>query len=199
MSSGVHRATDAPPGMPAIDGMGRLSALAGALLGLAACSGGLGAGQIRHAVQARLASQGTLRVERGMGLLRPAPMDPVLADMSRSGYLTVDQERSAGFPPALFDVVMPTERAKGWWDPKRGWCVGRLTVDRVLRWTEPGRDEGSPVTATFTWKLTDVPSWAARREFADIPGMMPRIGTAHLQKTSVGWEATEVDLQDGGS
>ena len=212
---GVLRAMDAGPGGLAIKGTSRLSAMAGALLGLAACSGGLGAGQIRHAVQAKLASEGMLdvcftpdqprsatwplRVERGMGLLRPAPMDPVLADMGRAGYLAVDQERSAGFPPALFDVITPTERAKGWWDPKRGWCVGRLAIERVLKWTEPGKDEGSPVTATFTWKLTDVPSWAARREFADIPGMTPRNGTAHLQKTSAGWEATEVDLQGDGS
>lgn len=128
--------------------------------------------------------------------------NPILEAMRNAGYLTFDT-RSEGLSGLLQGpnvvVITPTEQAKAWYDPQRGFCIGDVAVADVTKWTAPGQASGTPVDASFTWKLTNVPSWAKRPEFATIPGMTtPRDGIAHLIKTNDGWQATTVTLTPAG-
>ena len=134
-----------------------------------------------------------MRVRRQMGLMSGGQLDPILTAMQAAGYLQITQEiQREGFAlmPVTVDVITPTETAKGWWDVQEGFCVGTRAVADVQEWTEPGKDSGVPLQVSFTWHLTDVPSWANRAEFKDIQGMTtPVEGMTILQKTNKGWKA----------
>lgn len=172
-------------------------------LALAACSGdGPSKGDLTRAIDAKLGEQvcfhildtGTpvswpLKLSEG-GLFGGLPT--FLVSMERAGYVQVQHtQRDIGFlQHENIAVITPTPQAEKWWDPERGWCVGKTVVADVLEWTEPGKDSGSPVQVKYTWKLTDVPAWARRPEFADISGLKnPVPATAVVRKTNNGWVA----------
>jgi hypothetical protein len=164
-----------------------------ALCMLAACSNSPSRGKITaalnkwikakscFALQEKKAPTWPIRVQRAYG-----PLDPLLAAMQAAGYLQITSQPQ-GFG-ALIDVIKPTDQAKGWWDAQEGFCVGTKVVADVEEWTDYGKD--STVTQVkFTWHLKDVPSWAKRSEFKDMPGMTkPVDDAAILQKTNNGWK-----------
>jgi len=77
------------------------------------------------------------------------------------------------------------------WDAKEGVCIGRRVVDEVKEWTEPGNGNQKVVRVTYTWKLTDVPSWVDKSVFSGVKGMSgPADGAMNLVKTSNGWKAS---------
>ena len=76
------------------------------------------------------------------------------------------------------------------WDAKEGVCIGRRVVDEVKEWTEPGNANQKVVRVTYTWKLTNVPSWVDKSVFSGVKGMSgPVDGAMNLVKTSNGWKA----------
>ena len=76
------------------------------------------------------------------------------------------------------------------WAAKEGVCIGRRVVDEVKEWTEPGNGNQKVVRVTYTWKLTDVPSWVDKSAFSGVKGMNePADGAMNLVKTSNGWKA----------
>ncbi|HDL7359434.1 TPA: membrane lipoprotein lipid attachment site-containing protein [Yersinia enterocolitica] len=76
------------------------------------------------------------------------------------------------------------------WDAKEGGCVGRRTVDEVKEWTEPGNGSQKVIRVTYTWKLTDIPSWVDKSAFTSVKGMNePVQSVITLVKTSNGWKA----------
>ena len=172
---------------------------------LAGCSGGVSKRQIADAINEHLKEKACfalqekkvpnwpMRVRRQMGLMSGKELDPILVAMQAAGYLKIAQEtQREGFAlmPVTVDVITPTEQAKAWWGLKEGFCVGMRAVADVQEWTEPGKDSGMPLQVRFTWHLTDVPSWAKRVEFKDIPGMTtPVPGMTFLQKTNNGWKS----------
>jgi hypothetical protein len=167
------------------------------------CSGDVGKRQITAAIdekikektcfalQEKKAPDWPMRVRRPVGFTSDQPLDPILAAMRASGYLQITQEKQQqGFFPVTVDVIAPAEKTKGWWDQQTGFCVGTKAVADVQEWTEPGKESGSPIQVKYTWHLVDVPSWASRAEFKDVPGMTtPVQGIAVLQKTNNGWKA----------
>src|SRR5665213_1594446 len=176
---------------------------------LTGCSGGPSKGQMANAINEvikekvsfSLEDKGVptwpLQVERPSGAIEEQPLHPILVAMQAAGYLKITQETQKerlGFviEDKKIDVITPTEKAKGWWDPQYGFCVGTKAVADVQEWTEPGASgaSGQPIQVKYTWHLTDVPSWAQRSEFKDIPGMTtPVPDTILLQKTNKGWKA----------
>ncbi|MGB3550919.1 MAG: hypothetical protein WA993_09520 [Candidatus Binatus sp.] len=130
---------------------------------------------------------------------RVEDLPPILVDMQAAGYLHITQEQhpaasSANPNPRAFDLIAPTEQAKGWWVVPDGFCVGTRAVADIQRWTEPGEDSGKPIEVSYTWHLADVPSWANRPEFKNIEGMATEVkATAELQKTNNGWKTSGDD------
>jgi hypothetical protein len=111
--------------------------------------------------------------------------DPIVAAMQRAGYVDV-RHQSQYFES--IDVIDASDEARKWWDAQNGFCVGTKTVADVQEWTLPGEQSEIPIEVTYTWHLTDVPSWAKRSEFYEIEGMKtPVKATAVLRKTSNGW------------
>lgn len=140
------------------------------------------------ALQEKTVPNWPMRIQRPMGAMSKKPLDPILAAMQAADYLQITQE-TQGFFPVTVDVITPTEKAKEWWDVQEGFCVGTKAVADAQEWTEPG-NSGVPIQVQFTWHLVDVPSWADRAEFKDIPGMTtPVQGITMLQKTNKGWKA----------
>ena len=124
--------------------------------------------------------------------------NPILGAMQKAGYLTLETEsaglaRLAGANDSV--VITPSAEAIRWYDPQRGFCIGRFKVAEVSRFDAPGSGPGTPSEAEFTWRLADVPSWAQRPEFNAIPGLAASAtGSAHLEKTNDGWVATAVRI-----
>ena len=119
-------------------------------------------------------------------------LPPFLGAMERAGYVRVQHTMEQQGPLLIQNIaiVTPTPQAAKWWDSERGWCVGKRTVADVLEWTEPGKETGSPVQVKYTWKLSDVATWALRPEFAGISGLKdPVPATATVRKTNNGWVA----------
>lgn len=171
-----------------------------ATLALTGCSGGISkrelAGDIndeikkekvQFALQEKKAPSWPLRVQRPLGLMSEQKLDHILIAMQAAGYLKITQEREPrGFNVLLVDVITPTEEAKKWWDIQNGFCVGTKTVAEVQEWTEPGAPS-QRIQVKYTWRLTDVPSWAKRPEFDTIPGMSTPVAKGPLlYKTSNG-------------
>jgi hypothetical protein len=174
---------------------------------LTGCSGGVSKSQIAAAINEEIKEKLSfglenkrmptwpLRVERPLGLMSEKPLDPILAAMQAAGYLKITQERQQqGFGVVIIDVITPTEKAKGWWDVQNGFCVGTKAVAEVQQWTEPGKQSGMAIQVNYTWRLTDVPSWARGAEFKNIEGMtIPVAGMTVLQKTNKGWKSALKD------
>lgn len=174
-----------------------------ATAGVVSCSDEPSKGDITRALNASLGQQAVcfapedmskpetwpLRLNDMNGI---EPLPVVLLDMAKAGYVRIEHARSP--QGSLFAntvaVITPTEQAKAWWDPKQGWCVGKGAVADVQEWTLPGKEAGQPMQVQFTWHLVDVPAWARRPEFDDIPGMkepVPSVTT--VARTSNGWVA----------
>jgi len=179
-----------------------------ALLIVAACSGGDSKGEVADAINKKIGEQkvcfkivGTgpptwpMRVNRPTGAVGDMPLDPILAAMQAAGYLHIDTMPGNPMRPTI-DVVTPTEEAKGWYDPKIGFCVGEKSVAEIREVIEPPKESGmlgKALKADYTWKLANVPSWAKRAEFNAIPGMnTPVPATAALQKTGDGWQVVMI-------
>jgi len=169
---------------------------------LTGCSSGPSKGQLANAINEEIKEKvcfalqnkniptWPMRVQRPLGLMSEQQLDPILAAMQAAGYLKITQERQQqGFGQVLVDVITPTDKAKGWWDAQTGFCVGTKAVSEVQEWTDPGKAPGGAIQVKYTWHLTDVPSWAKRLEFKDIPGMTtPVPGVTIVQKTNKGWK-----------
>jgi len=143
------------------------------------------------AIQEKGVPNWPMRIQRPMGAMSEKPLDPILAAMQAADYLQITQatDVQGGFLPVTIDVIMPSEKAREWWNVQEGFCVGTKAVADVQEWTEPG-NSGVPIQVQFTWHLVDVPSWANRAEFKDIPGMTtPVQGSTMLQKTNKGWKS----------
>jgi hypothetical protein len=172
---------------------------------LMGCSGGPSKGQLAAAInevikekvcfalQDKNAVTWPMQVQRPAGLTAEQPLNPILAAMQAAGYLKITQQsqkRRNGFytETVTIDVITPTEKAKGWWDPQTGFCVGTKAVAEVQEWTDPSKSPA--IQVKYTWHLVDVPSWAKRPEFKNIPGMAtPVTDEAILEKTNKGWRA----------
>lgn len=124
--------------------------------------------------------------------------NPILEAMQKAGYITLDKQDAplGGLIGGTDSVtITPTAAAKGWYDPQRGFCIGHFAVAAVTSFTQPGSGPGTPSDAQFTWHLADVPSWAQRQEFNGIAGLAATAnGTAHLEKTSSGWVASDIKI-----
>lgn len=172
---------------------------------LTGCSGGPSKGQLADAINEVIKEKvcfaledknpvtWPMQVQRAAGVTAEKPLDPILAAMQAAGYLKITQQiqkHRNGFytESATIDVITPTEKAKGWWDSKTGFCVGTKAVAEVVEWTDPSK---SPtIQVKYTWHLVDVPSWAKGPEFKNIPGMAtPVTDEAVLEKTNKGWRA----------
>lgn len=172
-------------------------------LAVAACSGnGPSKGDLTRTLDAKLGQQVCFRIlDTGTPVSWPlklgegglfGTLPPFLGAMERAGYVQVQHTTEQRGPLLVQNVavVTPTPQAAKWWDPERGWCVGKRVVADVLEWTEPGKESGSPVEVKYTWKLTDVPAWAQRPEFAGIAGLKdPVPATAVVHRTNNGWVA----------
>jgi hypothetical protein len=172
---------------------------------LTGCSGGPSKGQLANAINEvikekvcfGLQDKGVptwpLQVERPLGAMAEQPLDAILVAMQAAGYLKitqVTQKHRTGFivEDRKIDVITPTEKAKGWWDPQYGFCVGTKAVAEAEEWTDPTKNP--VIQVKYTWHLVDVPSWAKGPEFKNIPGMAtPVSDTIQLQKTNKGWKA----------
>ena len=167
---------------------------------LSGCSAGPSKGQIANAINEAIKEKICFSLQDNsiptwpLRVGRPEAqigLDPILADMQAAGYLKIAS--SVDYTTAVrIDVITPTEKAKGWWNVPDGFCVGTKAVADVEEWTEPGASgsSGQMMQVKYTWHLTDVPSWAQRAEFKDIPGLAtPVSDTIQLQKTNKGWKA----------
>jgi len=175
-------------------------AFGAAALFLAACGDGPSESRFAAAIDKSLEGRFECMGIQGGGAVRwplrlnrggfgQGPVHPILVAMQKAGYVTITPERQArGFITQVVDVIEPTAEAKTWWDNARGFCVGRRGVDSVVRWTEPGQGPGTPVQVEYRWKLKDVPKWAQRPEFQQLPGMgAPVDARTSLIKASDGW------------
>lgn len=115
--------------------------------------------------------------------------DEILKGLANQGLLAVSQKAN-GF--SSVDVLEVTDKGQEveFWDRKDGACVGHRTVDKITEWTEAGEDGMKVVRVSYTWKLTDVPSWVDKSAFSGVKGMSgPADGAMNLVKTSNGWKA----------
>jgi hypothetical protein len=189
----------------------RGSALAAMALMLLGCSHSLDKATIAAAIDKEMATEPRSRdcvVVAGPGqvtwplkaVITSATQwpNPILEAMQKAGYLTLDTQKAglASIVGASDNVLItPTPEAASWYDPQRGFCIGRFKTDTVTRFDAPGSGTGTPTDAEFTWRLADVPAWAQRAEFNAIPGLAADApGSAHLEKTSDGWVATAVRI-----
>jgi hypothetical protein len=116
--------------------------------------------------------------------------DEILNGLAEQGLLTVSQQ-SNGF--SNVDVLEVTDKGQEveFWDREKGACVGHRTVAEVKSWTEPSEGNGVKMTqVTYTWKLSDIPSWVDKNSFASVKGMSePEEAKIVLVKTNNGWAA----------
>jgi Inner membrane component of T3SS, cytoplasmic domain len=120
---------------------------------------------------------------------------PIVAGLIRGGYITAaPQSRFGSSRPSPFDPVVIDLTAKGRenhvYDATRGFCIGRRSVDEVVRWTEPmSNGGGQHIRIEYTWKLTDRPDWATEELFSGVPGVSrPVEAMAIATKQSDGWQ-----------
>jgi hypothetical protein len=140
--------------------------------------------KVCYSLQQKEAPTWPLRVRRSFGW---GGENQILNAMQAAGYLQVTQEQQQqGWGYVVVDVITPTEQAKKWWNNQDGYCVGTKAVAEIQEWAPPN---GPTLRVTYTWRLVNVPSWAKRPEFKDIPGMSkPVQGMAIVQKTNKGWK-----------
>ncbi|KFF71789.1 hypothetical protein IW01_07600 [Pectobacterium brasiliense] len=115
--------------------------------------------------------------------------DEILNGLVEQGLLTVSQQPN-GF--GSVDVLEVTDKGQevDFWNREEGACVGHRAVAEIKEWTEPGNGNQKVVRVSYTWKLTDVPSWVDKNAFSSVKGMNePEEGMINLVKTSNGWKA----------
>ncbi|WP_049271427.1 hypothetical protein [Citrobacter braakii] len=130
-----------------------------------------------------------IRVNQGYRSAGYSGSDEILKGLTNQGLLDVSQQAN-GF--SSFDVLEVTDKGQEveFWDRKDGACVGHRAVDKITEWTEPGNGNQKVVRVSYTWKLTDVPSWVDKSAFYGVKGMSePVESVIALVKTSNGWKA----------
>ncbi|WEJ91901.1 MAG: membrane lipoprotein lipid attachment site-containing protein [Klebsiella huaxiensis] len=131
-----------------------------------------------------------VKVNRGYRSAGYNASDEILKGLLEQGLLTVSQQ-SNGF--SSVDVLEVTDKGQEveFWNREKGACVGHRTVAEVKSWTEPSEGNGVKMTqVTYTWKLSDIPSWVDKNSFASVKGMSePEEAKIVLLKTNNGWTA----------
>ncbi|HFI8991662.1 membrane lipoprotein lipid attachment site-containing protein [Escherichia coli] len=130
-----------------------------------------------------------IKVNRGYRSAGYSASDEILRGLVEQGLLTVSQQ-SNGF--SSVDVLEVTDEGQEveFWDREKGACVGHRAVAEIKEWTEPGNGNQKVVRVSYTWKLTDVPSWVDKKAFSSVKGMdEPEEGMINIVKTSNGWKA----------
>ncbi|ELH1432531.1 TPA: lipoprotein [Klebsiella pneumoniae] len=130
-----------------------------------------------------------IKVNHGYRSAGYSASDEILKGLANQGLLDVSQQPN-GF--SSVDVLEITDKGQEveFWDRKDGACVGHRVVAEIKEWTEPGNGNQKVVRVTYTWKLTDVPSWVDKSAFSGVKGMNePADGAMNLVKTSNGWKA----------
>lgn len=130
-----------------------------------------------------------IRVNHGYRSAGYSASDEILKGLANQGLLDVSQQAN-GF--SSVDVLEITDKGQEveFWDREKGACVGHRDVSEIKEWTEPGNGNQKVVRVTYTWKLTDVPSWVDKSAFSGVKGMNePAEGAMNLVKTSNGWKA----------
>ncbi|MGV3345200.1 membrane lipoprotein lipid attachment site-containing protein [Enterobacteriaceae bacterium LUAb1] len=130
-----------------------------------------------------------IKVNRGYRSAGYSASDEILKGLANQGLLDVSQQANDF---SSVDVLEVTDKGQEveFWDRKDGACVGHRAVDKITEWTEPGNGNQKVVRVTYTWKLTDVPSWVDKSAFSGVKGMNGHAdGAMNLVKTSNGWKA----------
>ncbi len=130
-----------------------------------------------------------IKVNRGYRSAGYSASDEILKGLVEQGLLTVSQQAN-GF--SSVDVLEVTDKGQEveFWDRDKGACVGHREVSEIKEWTEPGNGNQKVVRVSYTWKLTDVPSWVDKKAFSSVKGMNePEESMINLIKTSNGWKA----------
>lgn len=116
--------------------------------------------------------------------------DEILKGLVEQGLLTVSQQPN-GF--GSVDVLEITDKGQEveFWNREEGACVGQRVVAEITNWTESSEGNGVKMTqVTYTWKLSDIPSWVDKNSFASVKGMSePEEAKIVLVKTNNGWTA----------
>ncbi|MEI9979383.1 MAG: hypothetical protein WDN23_10350 [Edaphobacter sp.] len=110
-------------------------------------------------------------------------------------------------PPQPVKHYEPTDEGKrylrqtpGAFGQTASFCYGTMTVDSIVRWTEPVTVGSTPQTeVTYTYRITNLAPWAERpdiqRTFGDVRTTVEGISKANeiagLQLTSQGWQVPQ--------
>lgn len=110
-----------------------------------------------------------IKVNHGYRSAGYSASDEILKGLANQGLLDVSQQPN-GF--SSVDVLEITDKGQEveFWDRKDGACVGHRVVAEIKEWTEPGNGNQKVVRVTYTWKLTDVPSWVDKSAFSGVKG-----------------------------
>ncbi|HDH0831504.1 TPA: membrane lipoprotein lipid attachment site-containing protein [Klebsiella oxytoca] len=131
-----------------------------------------------------------IRVNHGYRSTGYSASDEILKGLANQGLLDVSQQAN-GF--SSVDVLEVTDKGQEveFWDREKGACVGHRAVAEIKSWTEPSEGNGVKMTqVTYTWKLSDIPSWVDKNSFASVKGMSePEETKIVLVKTNNGWAA----------
>ncbi|HAN3932650.1 TPA: lipoprotein [Escherichia coli] len=130
-----------------------------------------------------------IKVNRGYRSAGYSASEEILKGLANQGLLDVSQQPN-GF--STVDVLEVTDKGQNveFWNRQEGACIGHRQVAEIKEWTEPGNGNQKVVRVTYTWKLTDVPSWVDKSAFSGVKGMNePADGAMNLVKTSNGWKA----------
>lgn len=130
-----------------------------------------------------------VKVNRGYRSAGYSASDEILKGLVEQGLITVSQQAN-GF--SSVDVLEVTDKGQEveFWDRENGACVGHREVSEIKEWTEPGNGNQKVVRVSYTWKLTDVPSWVDKKAFSSVKGMAePEEAKIVLVKTNNGWSA----------
>ncbi len=130
-----------------------------------------------------------VKVNRGYRSAGYSASDEILKGLVEQGLITVSQQAN-GF--SSVDVLEVTDKGQEveFWDRENVACVGHREVSEIKEWTEPGNGNQKVVRVSYTWKLTDVPSWVDKKAFSSVKGMAePEEAKIVLVKTNNGWSA----------
>jgi hypothetical protein len=129
-----------------------------------------------------------------------SPNDPILAGLAKEGMITVQQDGGfLGFLGSVQIALTENGAKHKVWTQGRGFCLGHKAVDEIQKWTEPASQNGVIATrVSFTWKISGLPRWVKRDDFAAIPGMTnAQPGVAVMVKTNKGWDVQAIETDQG--
>jgi len=130
-----------------------------------------------------------IRVDHGYRSAGYSASDEILKGLANQGLLDVSQQLN-GFSSVNVLEVTDKGQEVEFWDREKGVCVGHREVSEIKEWTEPGNGNQKVVRVSYTWKLSNVPSWVDKKAFSSVKGMNePEEGMINLVKTSNGWKA----------